>query len=77
MDVVGYNFTLTSNFPSVSLPGNLPDNKTAIDAANKFLNAISFPTNDIDTSKTQVNYFSIAAGQLIPSTSFSRRKQLR
>ncbi len=71
MDIITYDFVLTSNFASTSLPGSLPDKNTAIKSASKFLSDISYPVNDIDNDKTQVNYFSLANGQLIPSSSVS------
>ncbi len=80
LNILSYNFTLTSDFLSTQaiVSGkNVPDGTTAIQAAESFLGALSSVPNDIDSSKTQVTPFAIIGNQLIKTTSLSNAQVVR
>ena len=74
LNIVTYNFDVTSNFysnSSVTSAQGLPDEKEATEIVNRFLNDLGNSPEDIDTEKTKTKLYSIRGQELIPSTSFS------
>ncbi len=74
MDIVSFNFSLTSDFlTNTTLLQNAtaPLANDAITTATNFLNRLSLLPSDIDTTKTTTQIFSITNQQLVKATSKS------
>ncbi len=79
-DIYSSDFTMSSNFlnsKEVQIAKNIGNENTAIVKAEEFLSRMDLLPDDIENSKTKTKLFSIANGQLSPSTSLSSTQVIR
>ena len=74
MNIVNYNFNITSNYASTSTftsGQGLPKQDNAIDDAQNLLTSLNSLPQDIDQTKTQTNLFSLTKSSLTTVTKLS------
>jgi len=80
LNVLSYNFDLTSNFlsdPQILSSKQIPDKDKAIADSQSFLSAISSFTEDLDFKKTKSTLLTIQDAQLKEATSLSEARLTR
>lgn len=84
MDIVSYNFYLSSIFPSeiasessIMKGTYLPNEEGAIDVAKDFLGDMSLFPQDIDEKRTRTELLSLQEGSLVRATSLANAQAIR
>lgn len=74
LNIVNNDFTVSSDYmnnPAILSAKGLPNKEQSIIIAEGFLGLMNLLPEDVDTSKTSINLFSIRSNTLVPATSLS------
>lgn len=80
MNIVNYNFNITSNYTSntaFTLGQGLPDQNSAIGSAQNLLTQLNSMPQDLDQTKTETNLLSLKNGALTPVANTSGAQVIR